>query len=438
MHTIERKKRIMDKDYNSYEYKRSRGAYMAQCTFEYFVSLLVADAFLAKLLSSIGISDALIGIISSFISMAFVIQIMSVFLIKVRVSTKKLVIVFDTVSQIFFMALYLVPFFPLGKTAKTVIIILSILIAYAGKYLIASIYFKWANSYVDPTKRASYSAVKEIISLILGIIFTAVVGYVIDKYESIGNLNGSFLFIAASMLIINICNVVCLMMIKKEAPEEHSADNKPLCEVIKHTLGNKNFRNVIILAVLWDSARFFTIGFMGIFKTKDLLISVFAVQIINMIGNLARITVSKAFGRYSDKNSFVKGFKLSLYFAAAAFFVNIFTSNSCRWLIVVYTILYNISMAGTNQNSFNIIYSYVESEYITQAMAFKNSIGGICGFVASIAGGKILSHVQANNNMLFGINIYGQQLLSAISFLLVTAAIIFIKKTVEKQEILIQ
>lgn len=428
----------MNKDYNSFEYKRSRGAYMAQCTFEYFVSLLVADAFLAKLLSSIGISDALIGIISSFISMAFVIQIMSVFLVRARVSTKKLVIVFDTVSQLFFMALYLIPFIPIGGTEKTTLVVLSILIAYAGKYLILSICFKWANSYVEPTKRASYSAIKEIISLISGIVFTAAVGYVIDKYESIGNLNGGFLFIAVSMLIINICNFVCLMMIKKEDADKHSGDDKPLADIIKHTFVNKGFRNIIILTVLWDSARYFTVGFMGIFKTKDLLISVFAVQLINMIGNLVRIIVSRPFGRYSDKNSFARGFELSLYFAAAAFLANVFTAQPSRYLIIVYTVFYNVCLAGTNQNSFNITYSYVEAEYITQAMAFKNSIGGIFGFAASIAGSKILSLVQENNNMLFGINIYGQQILSAISFVIVIAAIVFIKLVIEKQKILIQ
>ena len=76
---------------------------MAQCAFEYFISLLVTDAFLAKLLAYIGISDSLIGIISSFISMAFVIQLMSIFLMRLKVSTKKLVMIFDTLSIFFFM-----------------------------------------------------------------------------------------------------------------------------------------------------------------------------------------------------------------------------------------------------------------------------------------------------------------------------------------------
>ena len=90
-------------DYNSPEYKRSRTAYIAQSTFEYFISLLVADAFLAKLLTSIGLSDAVVGIVSSFISVAFVIQLASIPLVRTKISTKKLVITFDTLSQLLYM-----------------------------------------------------------------------------------------------------------------------------------------------------------------------------------------------------------------------------------------------------------------------------------------------------------------------------------------------
>ena len=76
-------------NFNTTQYKRSRGAYMAQCTVEYFITLLVTDAFLTKLLTHIGISDYLVGIISSFISMAFVIQLAAIFLVRINVSTKK-------------------------------------------------------------------------------------------------------------------------------------------------------------------------------------------------------------------------------------------------------------------------------------------------------------------------------------------------------------
>ena len=425
------------KDFNSLEYKRSRGAYMAQCTVEYFVALLVTDAFLAKLLTSIGISDSLVGIISSFISLAFVIQLMSIFLVRSKVSTKNMVLFFDTISIFFFMFIYVIPFIPVSQTAKTVLIVISIIMAYVGKYLIYSIYFKWANSFVSPDKRAEYSAIKEIISLLSGMVFTIAAGYVIDKFEGIGNINGGFLFIACATLLLNICNFICIAMIKKEE-EPIAEEGASLSDVVKHTLLNKGFRNIVILTVLWDCARYFTIGFLGVFKTNDLLISVFAVQVLNMVANGCRALLSVPFGRYSDKKTFAKGFELALIIAAASFLSIVFTNKSTWYLIVVYTILYNISVAGTNQNSFNITYSYVESKYITQAMAFKNSIGGLCGFGASLLAGKILSFVQSNGNMLFGIQVYGQQILGGISFVLTVIAIIFLRKVVEKQKVMIQ
>ena len=425
-------------DFNSPEYKRSRGAYIAQSTAEYFVSLLVADAFLAKLLTSIGISDALTGIISSFITIAFVIQLVSIFVIRLRVSTKVLVTTLDTTSIFFFMFLFLVPFLPVDKTTKTVLVMLSLLIAYSAKYIILSLCFKWANAYVEPTKRGSYSATKEMISLFSGMFFTAIIGYIIDRYETLDNINGAFLFIAISILILNIVNLICLLMIKRESPFSHRGDNQPLGVVIKSTLRNRNFRHVIVLEVIWKIAVYFTIGFLGVYKTNSLGMSILLVQIVNIGSNFARMMISKPFGRYSDKHSYAKGFKLGLILQAIAYLIIVFTNPSSWWLIIAFTALNSCATAGTNQNSFNITYSYVDSKYITQAMAFKNSIGGLCGFLSSLAGGKLLSVIQENGNQLFGISVYPQQVLGAISFILLVAAVIYTSKVIDKQKILLQ
>ncbi len=427
----------MDK-FQSPEYTRSRKAYIVQSTTEYFVSLLVTDIYLAKLLSSIGISDGLVGIISSFITLAFVFQIFTLFIAKARVSAKKLVMTFDTISIFCFLFMYLIPFTPFGKTQKTALLVICILVAYVCKYLIQNICFKWANSYVSPTKRASFSALKEMISLILGMAFTAVVGYIIDKYEACNNLGGGFLFIAAAILILNVCNFISLALIKKDYSTENTTDTTPISYVLRKTVGNRNFQSVIILTVLWDVARYFTVGFLGIFKANDLMMSVFLVQLVNIVACLARFFISRPIGKYSDKTSYIKGYKLGLWLAAMAFFVNVFTTKSTWFLIIIYTILFNCSVAGTNQNSYNIVYSYVDSKYIVQAMAIKNCIGGLFGFGASILGGKLLDTVQANNNMIFGVHIYGQQILSAISFVMTLITIIFIRKIVEKQKIMIQ
>ena len=428
----------MSEKFESKEYKLSRKAYIAQCTFEYFITILVTDAYLAKMLSHQGISDGMIGIISSFVSLAFLFQLLAIFLAERVKNTKKTVIVFDSVFQVMHISLYIVPFMPFSTSTKTVIIVSLIILGYLCKYAVSSMLFKWANSYVEPSKRARYSANKEMISLITGMVFTFGVGYIIDKYEAIGNIEGGFLFIAIAIFILSIASFVSLMLIKKDTTPEKTEKTSSLKDVMKNTLGNKNFINVIILTVLWDSARYTTIGFMGIYKTKDLMLTVGTVQIINIVGNLFRFFLSKPIGRYSDKTSFTKGFKLALCIAAVGFLVNSFSTPSTVWCVVLFTILNAVSMAGTNQNSMNIVYSYVDSEYFVQATAIKNSIGGICGFLASVGGSKLLEAIQNNGNMVFGLHIYGQQVLSMISFGLVVITILFVKLRMEKQEVLKQ
>lgn len=93
-----------------------------------------------------------------------------------------------------------------------------------------------------------------------------------------------------------------------------------------------------------------------------------------MAANFVRLAVTKPLGKYSDKNSYAKGY----------------------------------------------------------------SIGGLCGFGASVLAGKLLGAVQERGNHIFGIRIYGQQLLSAISLLLVIAAVLFTRRVIEKQPVTVR
>lgn len=419
------------------EYKRSRTAYALQCTLEYFVALLVSDAFLAKLLINIGISDSLIGIISSFISFSFLFQLMSIWLIGKMKSIKKTVILFDTFSQLLYICMYCIPFLEADVSTKTILAIAAVIFAYFFKYMVSSILFKWANSYVEPNRRGKFSAIKEMISLFCGMIFTLFVGFVVDRYEAAGNIKGGFGFIIILLLVLNVLNFISLMNIKDEKVEK-DAEKHSLKDVMANTIGNRSFKNVIILISLSSIATYLTTSFMGTFKTKELLLSVGLVQVINAVASGMRMVFSIPLGKYSDKKSYAKGIEVALIIAAVGFFINIFTTEKTWWLVIIFTILYYVSVAGTNANKFNITYSYVKSEYIAQAMAIQNCISGVLGFVASLAGSVILSYIQNNNNTLFGIHVYGQQVLSAISFLIILGAVVYDRKVVEKQEIMVQ
>lgn len=420
------------------EYKRSRSVYMAQCTFEYLLSLLVTDAFLTKLLLHLGLDDMTIGIISSFITLAFVIQIFSLFLYKLKMNSKMMTLIFYSAGRLLFSSLYVIPFIPMKSATVKIVVMSFILVAYSCNYMVLNILYKWGNSFVEPNRRASYSATKEMLSLASGIIFTAVVGYVFDAMEAGGNIERGFIIIAVLAFVISATDIICMLLIKREDTVPAEQSRKHFKDIIANTLGNKNFRSVILFTVIYNVAVYLTNGFLGTFKVNDLMISVFIIQIFNIVGDVMRIAVSKPFGRFSDKRSFAAGMSVALVILAAGYLTLVFTTQKTWGLIALYTVLYAVAIAGLNQNSFNIAYSYVASDYITEALAIKNCIGGLCGFGASLLGSRILKYIQSNGNSIFGIHIYGQQLLGGISFLLVIAALAVMVFVVGKQKVMKQ
>ena len=162
--------------YDSGAYRRSRVAYIVQCSLEYIVQLLVLDTFLAKLLTSLGVADAAVGVISSVLSFTCLIQLVSVPLLRNMRSVKRVVILTDCASMLLYVGLYLLPAMGLGSRAGTVMA----LVLVAGGSLLRSfsfsVYYQWAISFVDPAKRGKFTAKKEMVSLATAIVMTLAAG----------------------------------------------------------------------------------------------------------------------------------------------------------------------------------------------------------------------------------------------------------------------
>lgn len=255
-----------EKDFSSPAYRKSRNAYLWECAFEYFVTLLVSETFLANLLSYMEFAEQEIGVISSLVSLAFVFQLLSLLLVQTPFRRKSLVLVFDTCGQLLFLCLYVLPFLPVDAVVRKVLVFVLILAAYMCQYVVANIKFQWGNSYVHPKKRASYSATKEIVSLITGICFTLAMGAIYDAFVSADNLVGGFLFIAVVMLVVDVCNFICLALIKKDEPKAESKNKKASkiflripsrTKVFVKLLSLRPFGNahIIFLWALWGRLR---------------------------------------------------------------------------------------------------------------------------------------------------------------------------------------
>lgn len=423
--------------YESSLYARSRKAYIVQCALEYCITLLVSDAYLSKLLTEAGLNDMQIGIVSSLSTAAFLLQLISLLFVSRIRRIKKSVLLCTTLNQLLLISLYSIPFLPLPRAAKMPLVVCCMMLAYFFSYFIASPRAKWAQSFVDPQKRGIFSANLEMFSLGLGMVFSLAVGFTMDRLEAGGNLRGAFLLNAGVGLLLCAGNFISLRRMGDSAHEAASAPRAPSWrEIFENTLGRSQFRSVVIMYVLFSCAHYLTYGFLGTYKIKDLMFSVGAVQVINIAASLCRLMVSRPMGRYADKTSYARCIELALCLAAAALLLNVFSAPGARVFMVLFSVLYAVSQSGITQNMNNILYSFVPLDYYVYASVLKASIGGVCGFLASLAGSRILAAVQAQGNSLLGVPLYGQQLLSLLSCLLMCAAALFTRRTLSRQQTL--
>lgn len=418
--------------FNSAIYKRSRNAYTLECAFEYFISLIVADSFLARLLKSLNFSDSSIGIISSLISLSFIFQIVSLPILRKISRFKTFSVVIHSIGQLSFMMLYLIPFIIPGKTFKKLTAILLILIAYFGNYCVNSLIYRWGNSFVNPGKRGSFGAKKEMISLLSGVAVQFFSGYAVDYFSERNNLNGAFIFCAVSGLIYCCCDLICLLLIEQRDAELKYKREESFSDAVRYALSNKAFKASVVLSSMYSAAIYCVVGFVGTYKISDLSFSMTAVQTVNVISCLSRFAFSIPFGKYADRTSFVKAAELGLSVMAVSSLCLAFTGPGSRYLIVAYCILYNISLAGTNANLLNVTYLVVEERYFTDSLAIKNAVSGLTGFITSVISGKLLSTFQLKERYFAGINIKGQQLLALFSLTLAAAAVIFSRKMLSR------
>ncbi|MBQ7370258.1 MAG: MFS transporter, partial [Clostridia bacterium] len=373
-------------------YKTSRILYIIEASLEYFISLLVTGAYLAKVTEAIGLSDTLTGILTSFVSLGCGFQIIAIFLANKR-PVKRWVTVLHSVNQLFFALIYLIPFIDLTKTQKTVLFVLFLLVGHIINNVVNSPKINWFMSLVDDHKRGSFTASKEMVSLIGGMVFSFAMGAVIDRFEMAGDLNGAFIVCGISVFVLMLLHSATLIFSKeKESSEEEKISTKQLLiELIK----DKNLFKVILISVLWNVVNYVATPFYGSYQIKELGFSMTFVSALSAGYAIVRTIFSKPMGKFADKYSFAKMLNICFVVMLVAFGFNVFTvPENGKVLYTIYYMLNAVGMAGINSATINLIYDYVDKEKRVGALALKSTLAGFAGFFTTLAVSPLVSHIQ--------------------------------------------
>jgi MFS family permease len=416
---------------NEKKLKRSQFLYIIEATLEYFISILVAGTFLATLTNYLHFDTATTGIISSFISLGCVFQLFAMVVFRAR--AKKTVIIFSIINQLLFTLLYVVPLIEGDSKVLQGIFIALILLAYLIYNVAHPAKISWLMSLVEDKKRGRFTATKEIVSLITGTLFTFTMGGVIDYLEAKGDLRSAFIIIAIGMVALTVFHT--LTMIFTVERDTASTSEKRSLKDIFSVLKDKNVIKVTVVFSLWYLANYTTSPFYGAYQRAEdgLAFPMWFISILSAVYAITRSLFSYLWGSYADKRSFASMIRICFSIAGTGFLVNAFCTPSNGW--VVYTIYYTLSaiaMAGINSALINLCFDYVDDKRRKDALAVSQAISGVVGFLATTAISPLVSYIENNGNMLFGLHLYPTQVTSLIAALLTVACIVYVSAFMTK------
>ncbi len=416
----------MEKELQSKDkYAFSRLLYIIEAALEYFISIAVGGVYLAEITKHIGISDAITGIITAFVSLGCGFQIIALFLAHKK-PVKRWVTVGHIISQTLFALMYFVPLFEASKATKTVLLIVTLFLAQIIHNAINSPKINWYMSLVDDKKRGNFTANKEIVSLIGGMIFSYALGALMDHLAS------KVAFIVGGVILFALLGLHTLTLVfAKEKPAEKIQVN--VKKSIKELIKNKTLLKIIIVFVIWNIANYATISFSGAYQVGALGFTTTFASVVVIVSSIARVIFSKPLGKFADKYSFCKMLYICFGIEAIAFAINIFTvPSNGKVLFTIYSIIHAIGQAGINSAIVNLAYDYVSDDQKTGAVALVNTFSGFAGFFTTLALSPLVDHIQKNNNKLFGISMHAQQLLSLISLVATIIILIYLVVVISK------
>ena len=411
-------------------YKKSRIFYIIEATLEYFISILVSGAYLARITDAVGIPDDVTGILSSLVSFACVAQLAALALMNRR-SVKRIVTIGHTVNQLLFALLYLTPFIPVPTEYRAYILAGALLLGHLISQMIHSSKINWFMELVDDKKRGVFTANKEIVSLLTGMVFTFAMGAVVDHFDAIGNQKGAFIFLAITVLGLCVLHTLTLVFSKEKTASEKAVKTEKVR--IKDLLSNKELLKVLVIPVLWYMINYSTTPFLGTYQNKELGFTMVFISVISALSSIARSLASRPMGRLADKYSFSTMLILCFSINALAFAVNMFAvPDNGHILFTAYSILHAVSMAGINSSMINLVYDYVPRKMRVAALAFQGILAGLIGFLTTLAASRLVAYIQAAGNRFLGMNVYAQQVMSAIALILTLLTMLYLYTVVRR------
>ena len=344
-----------------------------------------------------------------------------------------MVILCTIINQLLFMALYLIALTNFSQSIKVTLFVIIIFVSYLIYNFVGPKKISWLMSLVDNNQRGIFTANKEIVSLIFGMVFSFVMGIVFDYFSANAHLHTAFTISAVVIFLLMIVNMTSLFFtVEKELPQPEKKDMK---QIISELVHNKGVRSVIVVFVLYYISSGIAAPFYGTYQIGELGMSLKFISAITILGSVSRISVSKFWGRYADKNSFAAMVeKCFLFFGLSQVCVIFSGAKTGNVMFTLYYIFNGIAFGGLNSALMNLVFDYVPMDKRADSFAITQAIAGLVGFFSTLCISPLVTLLQQHPINLLGLPIYAQQIITAIALIFTVLSIIYVRKVLMKAE----
>ena len=414
------------------EYAFSKNMYILHAALGYFITLITTGTYLAKLTTTIGISDGMTAVLGAVTSLAGVFQLLSIPLASRR-RAKGTVVPMVLGNEVLHGFLYLIPFLNLPRGGSSAVFFVCIFLSLVLQQVSSPLKFNWFMSLVPSRERPAFQSAVQIFSHITGLAFTFTASWLIDYFEKINNQNAMFLTFSVAIMIISLLNMLTLLS-SHEKEREPAPRQNPL-RAFAPLVRNRGFRLYILMYLCNSVGTNISGPFLGTYQIKELGLSMMRISVFNAATVVVSVVFLAIFAPISRKKG-MKGLMIAGFVTKAVSYLMVSLAAPGRGF-VFFILYYAIQAIGTAAISIGIdtmVLDIVPETQRVSAMATRSVIIGPIAFLTTIVMTPFLTFVQGRGNMMFGRTVYAQQIMGVMSFVVILGAALVYYIFAKRQE----
>lgn len=376
-------------------YKREYKKYLISSVLDTANNKIASNSIISAFAVYLGLSDLAIGIYALLDTMTNVIQVFAAPLFSKIGQSKKIVLVNYSIYRISSVCFAFIPFISNDIGIRTILFFI-----FASIYAITGemgyiTFVNWRMTLIKKEDRTTFASTRNILKNTVVLLFSLIMGVVLDKFTSSGYELYGFLVLFILVFIIAFVDIALRICTYKPGIIQEKISVK---DNIVIPARDRSFRNVLLTCGLNRFAYGIGTMYLNVYLLRYLNVSYIYYSILNILLNLSDATFSKFWGNRSKERNWKKVIlPMCAIFSIAFMILTFFNSKQLIYLLPLVYILLGIGNSSYEMYDHIAIYESSKDKMQTSYVTFERFIEGIVTMILPVLSYTVLSE---NNNVI--------------------------------------